>query len=147
VTGAPIAVLEGNQGPVTAAVFSPDGARIVTASWDNTARIWDAVTGAMTAIFRGHEDRVVAVAFSPDGRRIVTASYDTQARLWDTLPQCNALISLARQRLPESRADLTAAERTQYFLESAARSGHAGTYESLRQWLSSALPTAGEECP
>ena len=27
------------------AQFSPDGQRVVTASWDNTARVWDAATG------------------------------------------------------------------------------------------------------
>ena len=31
------------------AAFSPDGARIVTASDDRTARIWDAATGAEIA--------------------------------------------------------------------------------------------------
>ena len=35
----------GHEGPVQAAAFSPDGARIVTASSDNTARLWDAGTG------------------------------------------------------------------------------------------------------
>ena len=39
-----IAVLRGDAraGLVNSAAFSPDGSRIVTASWDNTARIWDA---------------------------------------------------------------------------------------------------------
>jgi WD40 repeat protein len=36
-----IAVLRGHESPVLSAAFSPDGSRIVTASW-NTARVWDA---------------------------------------------------------------------------------------------------------
>ena len=30
-----------HDGPVFSAVFSPDGARVLTASADNTARLWD----------------------------------------------------------------------------------------------------------
>ena len=30
---------------MSSASFSPDGARIVTASYDHTARLWDATTG------------------------------------------------------------------------------------------------------
>ena len=56
------------------AAFSPDGTRIVTASWDKTARIWDAATGKEITVLRGHESQVCSAAFSPDGTRIVTAS-------------------------------------------------------------------------
>jgi WD40 repeat protein len=35
------AVLRGHDHAVVSAAFSPDGSRIVTASWDKTARIWD----------------------------------------------------------------------------------------------------------
>ena len=59
---------------VQSAAFSPDGSRIVTASWDKTARIWDAATGKEIAVLRGHEGAVCSAAFSPDGSRIVTAS-------------------------------------------------------------------------
>jgi WD40 repeat protein len=31
--------------PVHSASFSPDGTRVVTASWDNAARVWDARSG------------------------------------------------------------------------------------------------------
>ena len=55
---------------------------MVTASWDKTARLWDAATGKELARL-AHEGIVRAAAFSPDGARIVTASDDTTARLWD----------------------------------------------------------------
>ena len=40
---------------MNSAAFSPDGARIVTASDDRTARVWDAATGQEIAALRGHE--------------------------------------------------------------------------------------------
>jgi len=68
---------------VNSAAFSPDGSRIVTASQDNTARIWEAASGKEIAVLRGHEHYVNSAAFSPDGSRIVTASQDKTARIWD----------------------------------------------------------------
>jgi WD40 repeat protein len=68
---------------VTSAAFSPDGSRIVTASDDNTARIWDAATAKEIAVLRGHGNAVWSAKFSPDGSRIVTASGDKTARIWD----------------------------------------------------------------
>jgi WD40 repeat protein len=68
---------------VYSAAFSPDRSRIVTASSDKTARIWDAARGKEIAVLRGHEDDVYSAAFSPDGARIVTASWDNTARIWD----------------------------------------------------------------
>jgi WD40 repeat protein/serine/threonine protein kinase/TPR repeat protein len=65
------------------ASFSPDGQRIVTASFDKTARVWDAATGRPLLLLAGHTDRVMSAAFSADGRWIVTASYDKTARIWD----------------------------------------------------------------
>ena len=41
------------------AAFSPDGKRIVTASWDKTARLWDAETGKpIGEPLKGHTDTV-----------------------------------------------------------------------------------------
>ena len=68
---------------VWSAAFSPDGRRIVTASFDHTARIWDADTAKQLAVLSGHGDGVWSAAWSPDGRRIVTASADQTVRIWD----------------------------------------------------------------
>ncbi|MBN8559863.1 MAG: TIR domain-containing protein [Leptolyngbya sp. UWPOB_LEPTO1] len=68
-----------HESSVNAAQFSPDGQRIVTASGDKTARVWDARTGQEIAKLSGHESIVIAAQFSPDGQRIVTASADKTA--------------------------------------------------------------------
>ena len=75
--------LKGHEGEVYSAAFSPDGGRVVTASSDNTARLWEATTGAELIVLRGHEGEVYSAIFSPDGSRVVTASSDNTARLWE----------------------------------------------------------------
>ncbi len=69
---------------VMSALFSPDGRRVVTASHDNMARVWDAETGQPITPPLKHAKQVNFAAFSPDGRRVVTASRDNTARVWDT---------------------------------------------------------------
>ncbi len=65
------------------AAFSGDGKRVVTASQDDTARIWDAESGKEIAVLKGHTGGVNTAAFSGDGKRVVTASDDKTARIWD----------------------------------------------------------------
>jgi WD40 repeat protein len=74
--------LGGHDGSVSSAAFSPDGSRIVTASEDKTARIWDAASAKEIAVLRGLFS-VSSAAFSPDGSRIVTTSRDQTARIWN----------------------------------------------------------------
>ena len=63
-----------HEGTVYSAQFSPDGQRVVTASEDKTARVWDAATGKAIGEPMRHEDAVCSAQFSPDGQRVVTAS-------------------------------------------------------------------------
>ena len=68
---------------VNTASFSPDGRRVVTASDDQTARVWDAESGEPVGEPMRHRGKVNVASFSPDGRRVVTASDDQTARVWD----------------------------------------------------------------
>jgi len=46
------------------AAFSGDGKRVVTASDDRTARIWDAESGKEIAVVKGHTGPVSSADFS-----------------------------------------------------------------------------------
>ena len=74
-----------HEDDVNSAQFSPDGQRVVTASEDNTARLWDAASGKPIGEPMKHEGAVISAQFSPDGQRVVTASEDKTARLWDAV--------------------------------------------------------------
>jgi eukaryotic-like serine/threonine-protein kinase len=74
----------GHKNRVVAVAFHPgDGRRVVTASHDGTARIWDAETGRPVGAPMVHADFVLAAAYHPNGRFVATASRDKTARLWD----------------------------------------------------------------
>jgi tRNA A-37 threonylcarbamoyl transferase component Bud32 len=83
--------LKGHTGHVASASFSPDGSRIVTASGDQTAKVWDAKTGAEALTLKGHTGFVNSASFSPDGSRIVTAGWDQTAKVWDAKTGAEAL--------------------------------------------------------
>ncbi|WP_298220921.1 hypothetical protein [Flavobacterium sp.] len=62
--------------------YSPDGTLIVTASSDNTAKVWYADTGELKNEM-SHQGPINSARFSPDGLLIVTASSDRTIKIWD----------------------------------------------------------------
>jgi len=77
--------LPGHSRSVRAAAFSADGSRLVTASDDGTALLWDTRAVAELQVFSGHEAPVEAVSITPDGTRVVTGSRDGTVRVWDAV--------------------------------------------------------------
>jgi WD40 repeat protein len=74
--------LQGHTDEISAAAYSPDGKRIVSASEDKTLKIWDAHSGEELSTLRGHADNITCVAFSPDGKRVASGSRGV-VKLWD----------------------------------------------------------------
>ena len=63
--------------------FSPDGASLLSGSWDSTLKLWDAASGLLLRTFEGHLGEVTSVAFSYDGKRVISGSADGTTRVWD----------------------------------------------------------------
>ena len=59
-----------------------DGQRMVTASADETAKVWEANTGQELFTMTGHDGWVFSAAYSADGQRIVTGGRDKTAKVW-----------------------------------------------------------------
>ena len=70
-------------GKIRHACFSPDGKRVLTASSDGIATLWDVESGDSLFTLRGHTRYINSACFSPNGKWVLTASSDNTAILWD----------------------------------------------------------------
>ncbi|CAK7357375.1 unnamed protein product [Dovyalis caffra] len=68
---------------VTSLAFSRDGSQLLSASFDNTARIHGLKSGKLLKEFRGHSSYVNDAIFTSDGTRVITASSDCTVKVWD----------------------------------------------------------------
>jgi WD40 repeat protein len=63
--------------------WSPDGARMVTASEDQTLRLWDPHTLEEVRTFVGHTGGVLAASFTADGRYVASIASDSALKFWN----------------------------------------------------------------
>ncbi|MEO8498442.1 MAG: serine/threonine protein kinase, partial [Planctomycetota bacterium] len=81
-TRKPLRTLHGHTDAITSISYSKDGKRLLTTSFDKTARIWNVDTGKQLQVLEGHSWWVWDAAFSPDESQVVTASQDGTAIVW-----------------------------------------------------------------
>ena len=90
----PDRVFQGHAAPIVSLAVSPDGARLASACWDHTVRIWSLGNGA-EQVLEGHAQNVNGVAFMPDGRSLVSAGYDRELRIWPLVGGAPNVVMLA----------------------------------------------------
>ncbi len=80
--GSLIRSLEGHTAGVFSVDFNKDGSRLVSASFDKTARIWDVQSGALLMTLE-HETQVYTADFSGDDKLIASGTNNGQIVIWD----------------------------------------------------------------
>ena len=83
-SGRLIATLRGHSSAVLHAAFSANGSMIVTASGDNTARVWEASAQGYELIgtLAGHSAAIDHASFSQDNRYVITSARDNTAKIY-----------------------------------------------------------------
>ncbi len=90
----------GHRDSVYSAAFSRDGKRVISASRDQTARVWNSETGlpvntvtGQPTVFNDDDDNVFqeghaldlfVMRFFPDGEKLLTTGFDGEVRIWDS---------------------------------------------------------------
>ncbi len=81
--GALLRTLEGHSDSVHGVAVTPDGRRAISASADNTLKVWDLERGNCLRTLEGHTRGVACVAITPDGRCAISGSWDETLKVWD----------------------------------------------------------------
>ena len=102
-TGEHIKELAGHTGIVRDIKVSSDGTRIVTASDDGTARVWDPATGVQTQVLTSTQD-LTAVAIDTQATKLATMDSDGIVRIWAL--DLDDLIAIAETRVTRELDDL-----------------------------------------
>lgn len=74
--GALVATLGRHAAAVTQLRFDAVGARVVSASYDRTVKVWSVAERTLLVDFEGHGFPVGGAAFSPDGALVASCSYE-----------------------------------------------------------------------
>ncbi|TWT43357.1 protein kinase domain-containing protein [Botrimarina hoheduenensis] len=78
--------LRGHADALLSARYTPNGAGIVTASRDQTARLWDAATGQpVVTLDEGHAFLASNATLFDNGRGLASAAGDDTVRVWDVV--------------------------------------------------------------
>ena len=152
-TGTIRGTLEGHQMGITQLSVAPDGQRILSASIDQSMRLWDLVAMKEIAKHGEHDGQIYAAAFSPDGKTALSGGRFGYLIVWNladskpirTIKAHDSIIWSAKFS-PDGRFAVTASsdERVRvWHLESGDRIGIAGeTDDEPQPWLTSDHPGA-----
>ncbi|KAF7277818.1 hypothetical protein GWI33_009234 [Rhynchophorus ferrugineus] len=106
-TGRLLEILAGHQGPVASLAFSPSimNTTMVSASWDKTIKIWDAIEKGSAHETIELVSDAVCVIFNPKGNEVAIATLDGQISIFDVRTAQQLIAIEGRNDLGSGRSD------------------------------------------
>ncbi|XP_076275558.1 periodic tryptophan protein 2 homolog [Rhynchophorus ferrugineus] len=106
-TGRLLEILAGHQGPVASLAFSPSimNTTMVSASWDKTIKIWDAIEKGSAHETIELVSDAVCVIFNPKGNEVAIATLDGQISIFDVRTAQQLITIEGRNDLGSGRSD------------------------------------------
>ncbi|XP_028276052.1 ATG16 autophagy related 16-like 2 [Parambassis ranga] len=90
------ASLDGSTSGITSIEFDPTGRRVLAASYDKSAMLWQLDDSVPKVTLTGHSRKVTAAKFSSSIHQVVTGGADRTIRLWDAhRAACVQLVDVA----------------------------------------------------
>ena len=77
-------IRQGHMDAINVVKYTPDGKYVVSASADNSIKLWDVNTGIDVKNFSGHPAAVNALAITKDGQKIISADAAGNVFIWST---------------------------------------------------------------
>ncbi|MEO1561424.1 MAG: hypothetical protein AAFS12_18030, partial [Cyanobacteria bacterium J06632_19] len=71
------------NGAVLAVTVTPNGKYLISASKDNTIKVWNFQTGEEFFTLSGHSDWVLTLAVTPDSKQVISGSKDKTIKVWN----------------------------------------------------------------
>ena len=102
--------LTGHGDAIIGVGLSADGRRAVSASMDQTLKVWDLESGEALRTLEGHGNAVFGVALTGDGRHVVSGSEDQTLKVWD-LETGRLLHSLEEHQGPVAAVTVPSGDR------------------------------------
>lgn len=80
---------------VNSAIFSPDGAKILTGGDDTIVKLWEIRTGKLLKSFKGLNEKILSLGLSEDGSKVLAGSgfVKNETKVWDVKTE-NSLLTL-----------------------------------------------------
>lgn len=76
-------IRQGHTSAINVVTYSPDGKFVISASNDNTIKMWDVKSGIDIKTFAGHTSAVKCIEMSADAKTILSGDNDGNIMVWD----------------------------------------------------------------